>query len=298
VRVVIAGQPKTGTTALYYRIKRSLPPDTVGLFEPQQFVERMHAPDGQPVVAKILIGRVHPRLEAVGGPEPVDYGSFDSFTHKLHIVRDPRDVLVSSFLYSIRHTTFYDDTRRLERFTAALERKEHDPSSIAFLQLLDLMAELDDGVELLPSFLRRQELVTRFGAQRPEYHTVSYRDLVDDHLGDVAGYLGLDLAEAARIQSRTRVERTRAYGDWRNWFTADDVEFLRPRLGAYVSAAGEHDDWDLPADASIPSEFASDYVRRVAEEKRLKDRGRWRRRLRSTRQRVVEWSRRGAGASV
>ena len=58
------------------------------------------------------------------------------------------------------------------------------------LRLLDVMAALDRGVELLPSFLVRQELVKRFLAMYPEYHRVSYADFVDDKIENLEDYLG------------------------------------------------------------------------------------------------------------
>ncbi len=62
--------------------------------------------------------------------------------------------------------------------------------------------------------------------------------------------------------------RTRGYGDWKNWFTAEDVAFFRPLLDDYVRLAGLPDDWELAATPTVPPEFASAYVRRIVDEKR------------------------------
>jgi hypothetical protein len=40
MKIVIFGLAKSGTTALFYKIKNSLPPDTVCLFEPRSFDPR------------------------------------------------------------------------------------------------------------------------------------------------------------------------------------------------------------------------------------------------------------------
>ena len=241
-------------------------------------------------MAKVLIGRVYPRLEeGEGDGFSVDHQSFASFDRKLHIFRDPRDTLVSSFLYSVRHTSFYADSRRLSRFLGLLEEKERSPRSVSMVQLLDLMAELDGGVELLPSFVRRQGLVATFLDRYPDYHRVRYVDLIDDNLGPVASYLGFPLHAPARIETRVRVERTLGYGDWKNWFTEDDVVSLRPVLDEYVALAGLGHDWTLADAPAIPAAFASDYVRRIVQEKRDKDRGRWLRRVRRLPWRVRAW---------
>src|SRR5262249_13533189 len=149
LRVVIAGQPKTGTTALYFRIKNSVPPDAWCLFEPKEYVPPAVGLNPKWVVAKVLIGRAYAR-----GAEPrpdgfyVDHESFATFDRKLHILRDPRDNLVSSLLYGVRHSSFYSSDRRLEQFLRLLQEKERNPSAVSMLQLLDVMAAVDRGVEL------------------------------------------------------------------------------------------------------------------------------------------------------
>lgn len=290
MRIVIAGQPKTGTTALYFRIKNSVPPDAWCIFEPKKY---LRPPDGtRPlwVVAKVLIGRAYARGGPVGGDGfTVDYESFASFDRKLHILRDPRDNLVSSLLYAVRHTSFYSDDRRLDQFLALLEEKERNPTDVSMVRLLEVMATLDHGVELLPGFLDRQELVRRFLTLYPEYHRVSYAGFVDGAVGDLEDYLGFPLTGSGRVDSHTRVTRTRGYGDWKNWFTAEDVAFFRPLLDDYVRLAGLPDDWELAATPTVPTEFASAYVRRIVEEKRRHDRGRWMRRIGGLPRRARTW---------
>jgi hypothetical protein len=290
LRIVIAGQPKTGTTALYFRIKNSVPPDAWCLFEPKKY---LRPPDGtrpQWVVAKVLIGRAYARGgQSLADGFFVDYESFASFDRKLHILRDPRDNLVSSLLYAVRHTSFYSDDRKLDRFLGLLQQKERNSADVSVLRLLDVMAELDRGVELLPSFLERQELVRRFLTTYPEYHRVSYADFVDGEVGDLEEYLGFPLSGSSRVESHTRVTRTRGYGDWKNWFTVEDVASFRPLLGDYVRLAGLPDDWELAATPTVPAEFASAYVRRVVDEKRQDDRGRWMRRIGALPQRARTW---------
>jgi hypothetical protein len=291
LRIVIAGQPKTGTTALYFRIKNSVPPDAWCIFEPKKYLQ---PPDGtrpEWVVAKVLIGRAYARGGQVRADGfTVDHDSFASFHRKLHILRDPRDNLVSSFLYAVRHTSFYADDRRLDQFLAVLEEKERNPTGVSMRRLLDTMSTLDRGVELLPSFLQRQELVGRFLVLYPEYHRVSYAAFVEGDVGDLEDYLGFPLSGSGRVDSHTRVIRTRGHGDWKNWFTADDVTYFRPLLEEYVRLAGlPDDDWELATRPTIPPEFASDYVRRIAYEKRQKDRGRWARRIRALPQRARTW---------
>ena len=282
MKIVVAGQPKSGTTALYFRIKASVPSDAWCLFEPPAYAAPSKGGEPRWVVAKVLIGSVYPRPDDLHRDDfTVDYDTFASFDRKLHIVRDPWDNLVSSFLYSVRHTSFYSDDVRVDRFLACLEEKEREPTAVSMVQLFELMAELDGGVELLPSFLARQELVMRFVETYPDYCTVAYADLVQDRVGDIEDYLGFPLAARARVETHRRVERTLGSGDWMNWFTEQDVAVLRPLLDRFVRFSGAGDDWEVSDAPDIPAAYGSDYVRRIVSEKREKDRRRWLRRMKA-----------------
>jgi len=58
------------------------------------------------------------------------------------------------------------------------------------------------------------------------------------------------------------VERTKATESWRDWFTADDVGFSRPRLAPFRTAYGYADDWTFAAEPRIGSAHGSNIVRR------------------------------------
>ena len=99
MKIVIAGLPKSGTTALFYKIKNSLPRNAKGLFEPFKYIPN---PEDEKfdLVAKILFWPN--RLEA-------DYDSWGCFDKKIMIIRDPRDRYISEFLYIVRHSKYYMD---------------------------------------------------------------------------------------------------------------------------------------------------------------------------------------------
>ena len=85
MKILIAGAPKTGTTALFYRIKNSLDGGVREMFEPRGYVAEPG--DGAcHVLAKVLLD---PLID-------LDMESFSSFEKKIGIVRDPRDRLISA----------------------------------------------------------------------------------------------------------------------------------------------------------------------------------------------------------
>jgi hypothetical protein len=273
LKIVIAGLPKSGTTALYSRVKNSVPADAWCLFENGRYSP---PPTGQPpgwIVAKEL---VTPNESGKHGFR-VDYDSYECFDRKLYIVRDPRDNLISSFLYyAAMDTDLYDHRRRLGRLLALLETKEREPARVSMLQLLDLMTELDHStVRFVDVFLARQAVSEQFLERYPNYHTVSYTDLVDDNLESVEAYLGFRLTGSSRVDTEyARVERTFGYGDWKNWFTAADVAFFGPLLDSAVRRSGCDDEWELSESPHITAEVGSSYVRRVAQERFQWDRAR------------------------
>src|SRR5258708_35181889 len=88
MKTLIVGIARSGTSALYFKLKQALPETTCCLYEPPCFDPS--DPGGSPnVLAKIVIGP----------PGEFDYTSFREFDKKIMIVRDPRDNVVSGVLY-------------------------------------------------------------------------------------------------------------------------------------------------------------------------------------------------------
>jgi hypothetical protein len=89
MKIVVAGLGKTGTTALFCKLKQAMPPDTLCLFEPRGY----RAPSNH--VAHILA------KDLFGYDKTINVASFQSFDKRILMVRDPRDTLVSRVLYDI-----------------------------------------------------------------------------------------------------------------------------------------------------------------------------------------------------
>jgi hypothetical protein len=144
MKIVIFGLAKSGTTAVFYKIKNSLPPDTVCLFEPQSFDPGAVRKKGiksllsrrreRDVLAKVLPFRPHCSADVDG---------FSHFERPILIVRDPRDRLISRLLYGVYNSDFcqYDD--KVKAFLEVLEQKETDPSSVPLKTLLATFAGLN-----------------------------------------------------------------------------------------------------------------------------------------------------------
>jgi hypothetical protein len=263
MKILIVGLARTGTTALYFKIKEALPEKTWCLYEPPRFDPS--DPGGAPdVLAKILISL----------PNTFDYPSFRDFDKKIMIVRDPRDSLVSRVLYRpCGSQVFRQDETKVAAFTDALRRKEADPRSISLLALIDLFGQLT-GEDWLPRFTMLTGLALDFHGDNDGFIVYKYEDLVAGSYSAIEDYLGivLPVGEADVAPQYEHVERTKAAHDWQNWFTAEDVAFFRPHLAPYMRAYGYPDDWTLAAEPCIRPEHGSDYVRRSVELRRQQGR--------------------------
>ncbi len=263
MKILIVGLARSGTTALYFKIKAALPERTWCLYEPPRFDPS--DPGGAPdVLAKILIAP----------PNTYDYESFRGFEKKIMIVRDPRDGIVSRILYRpCGSRAFRQDEAKVAAVIDALRQKEADPRSISLLALTDLYRRLTGEVWLA----RSPELIAHaieFHRNNSDLIAYKYEDLIAGDYAAIEDHLGVVLpaGEADITAQYEHVVRTKAAHDWKNWFTAEDVAFFRPRLLPYMRAYDYPDDWTLAAEPRIRPEHSSEYIRRSVALRRQQDR--------------------------
>jgi len=257
MKVVIAGLGKSGTTALFFKLRGALPPSTCCLFEPYYF--EAAAARGPDVLAKILINK-----------PSINVASFRAFDKKIAIVRDPRDLLISHVLYrAYNWPQFVWQESKVSAFIAALRRKEDDPKSISVRALIDIFSELVSRDTLSP-LTQTAKMALQFHRVHSDYFIYRYEDLIEARFGALARYLGLDLREELAVVPRPlqRVTRTKWAGDWRNWFVAEDVDYFRSYFLAYMRHFDYDDEWTLADEPHIQPLHASEYVRHIVEERR------------------------------
>ncbi len=252
VRVVVGGLGKSGTTALFFAVRSAMPQNTFCMFEPQEF----HHVESPNVLAKIL---VNPK---------VDWSSFQSFDKKVFILRDPRDQVISRLLYSIYNHNEPVSEADAQRLLQLLERKERCPHDLPVWKISE---EIDRimGRDFRSFLQERFALCQQCWRQYPDFHRLRYEDFVRGSTQEVEQYLGLALPLSIRVDPLlNRVERTRWFGDWQNWFTASDIDFFRPVLADLMRTFGYEDDWPLSSSPVIQPVHASQYVRRLLEQQR------------------------------
>jgi hypothetical protein len=276
--ILVLGLSKTGTTAISQAIWRSLGSRHRLLQEPTTFGQpggesvQWHGQQcaGKGVLAKCL---VFPELAEDAWEQVAAVA--DHYRYKVWIDRDPRDRLISNTFYgwyrghgrripSRSRRQFWE--QQFQRTLAQVERKERDPAAVNFTDFLSGWWE--------PGYLQRfgakqRDLYERVCAARQAqlagWFVVRYEDFIDGELGDLSTYLGAAIDHRVTVKLRQkRVARTRGYGGWRDWFTAEDVQRLQPVYREYLAQAGyDAQDWALNHPAALDASVGSRYMKKI-----------------------------------
>lgn len=275
MRTVIFGLAKSGTTALFYKLKSSYSRDTICLFEPQAFDARAIRKNRR---RAFLFRKSDPDILAKVLPfrpgKPVHIGSFSNFEKQILIVRDARDRLISRLLYGVYSSNFWDSDNKLGSFIDLLKQKESDPKSVSVKAIVRTFAELNGesfSFDSWPASYRHHSVETplAFHDDRKSMLVFKYEEMIDKHFEGLEEYLGRPLkGEASVAATEARVVRTMRYGNWRDWFTAEDVEYFRPILQPFLDRYYGAVDWDLNKNPKIHVEHGSNYVTKIVNERR------------------------------
>lgn len=261
MNILIAGLPKTGTTGLFYLIVNSTNKNSKILFEPSTFnADDFMSFDN--VIAKILINK------------DIDLFKFSGFEKKIILVRDPRDRIISSILYSQFHANYLHDDSLVSKFRCLLEQKEKFPESISIMEICSFIATISNkpfySIRYKDRLIESLNYYDSYLSSVDNYLFYKYEDFVSGVYSPIEEYLNVKIAGDARVPDElNRVVRTKKFGDWRNWFTHDDVKAFKPILDPWLQKYGyDKDDWSLNEPQIIPVESSSEYFMRLVEEYR------------------------------
>lgn len=251
-RILILGQPKSGTTALFYSVRQALR-YVPALFEPQ--APATIDPAARPLLVKALADprRLPDLLSAIA-----------SFDRRVLLLRDPRDRMVSSFFYQLYHARFAADPAAREGFLSLLRQKEQSPASLDFAALCAWVKE-QGGHDFFRFCANGARKFARFVETSGEgFFKLTYEDLVAGRLAPLGDYLGVALRPPeGGEEALARVRRTAAAGDWRNWLTERDVAALRADLDPVLERLGYAADWELNAPKRLDPAYGSAYAERL-----------------------------------
>jgi hypothetical protein len=259
MKVLILGTGKTGTTVMVYKVSGGLPNcHAFSGGHPGKYIG-----DYENAVYK------HTYEERKGKSFEVfkEHLNKEQYDRKIWMARDPRDAAVSRMLYRW-HRGFKGQKKQYQAHLDLLLKKEKDPSSIPFIELGRYSGH--NGwprtvEQVVEEEQHRYEQMVKFVKElADDWFLFSFEDMVEGKFEALNNYLGFEVLADAAVPSTSRhakVIRKKASGDWRYWFTEEDVELLKPAFTPYMELIGyDCNDWNLSSQPVIEPEYSSVYM--------------------------------------
>jgi hypothetical protein len=262
MKILILGTGKTGTTAMVYKVAGGLP--NCRAFSgghPGKYIG-----DYENAVYK------HTHEERKGKSFDLfrDHLKKEHYDRKIWMARDPRDAAVSRMLYRW-HGGFKGKKKQYETQLDLVLKKEKNPLSVAFSEICrytghDGWPRTADQVieEERNRYDQMLKFVTELGSDW-FFHT--FENMVEKNLKTLNDYLGFKVQADAEVPSssgKAKVIRKKASGDWRHWFTEDDITLFKPAFTPYMQFIGyDCGNWNLASNPVIEPEYSSGYMQNL-----------------------------------
>ena len=259
MKVLILGTGKTGTTVMVYKVSGGLPNcHAFSGGRPGKYVG-----DYENAVYK------HTYEERKGKNFEVfrEHLSKEHYDRKIWMARDPRDAAVSRMLYRW-HKGFEGNKKQYEAHLNLVLNKEKDPSSVPFSEICRYTGycgwprAIDQVLE--EEEYRYQEMVKFVKDLGSDWFLFTFEKMVEKRFDALNDYLGFEVQADASVPSasgKAKVIRKKSTGDWRHWFTKEDVEVFKPVFTPYMEFIGyDCNDWNLDPHPVIEPEFSSVYM--------------------------------------
>ena len=193
--------------------------------------------------------------------------SKEHYDRKIWMARDPRDAAVSRMLYRW-HKGFEGNKKQYEAHLNLVLNKEKDPSSVPFSEICRYTGysgwprAIDQVLE--EEEYRYQEMVKFVKDLGSDWFLFTFEKMVEKRFDALNDYLGFEVQADASVPSasgKAKVIRKKSTGDWRHWFTKEDVEVFKPVFTPYMEFIGyDCNDWNLDPHPVIEPEFSSVYM--------------------------------------
>ncbi len=264
MKVLILGLGKSGTTAMVYKVSGGLPNcHAFSGGKPGKYSGKY-----ENAVYK------HTYEERKGKNFEVYRKHFAKFRYdrKIWMARDPRDAAVSRVLYRFHKGLFFN-RKQFEAYYDLILKKEADPTAVPFYEICRYAGHFEWPIskekvldEESLRYNRMTDFVKNLGS---DWFLFKYEDMVTGKFDGINRYLGFDLktdAEVPKGTGKDKVVRKKAFGDWRHWFTKDDVDLFQPAYHPYMEAIGyDCQDWTVDSNPVIEPQFSSLYVKNLAD---------------------------------
>lgn len=259
-KILVLGLAKSGTSILTYRIAESMENCSV-YFEPNSIDQSIDLSFHLDLILKEQRECFVTKLICYPNKYKINSIRLVSklYTKRIFIIRDPRDLIISSFLYSWNKS----HDKKESDFLVALERVKIKESNSDSLSMSDMLK----GFISIPQYLQSgsKKMIEILKSLPKDWYILKYEDLVDGKLDELEEYLGVPINNQIEVPQRlSRVVRSKAYGNWRKWFTMTDVCQLKPIFNPILDAMGyDSSDWTLDENRAIDYNEGSNYLTRI-----------------------------------
>jgi hypothetical protein len=262
MKILILGTGKTGTTVMVYKVAGGLsnchtfsggrPGKHIGNYENAVYKHTYEERKGK----SFEVFEEHLRRE--------------HYDRKIWMARDPRDAAVSRMLYRW-HKGYAGRKKQFEAHLDLVLKKEKDPHAIPFVEICRYTGHSDwprtrDSV-IEEEKHRYQQMVKFVKDLGGDWFLFTFEDMVAGKFDALNKYLGFEVQADASVPNKSgkaKVIRKKASGDWRHWFTEEDVELFQPAFMPYIELIGyDPTDWDPEPNPCIEPEYSSAYMKQL-----------------------------------
>ncbi len=262
MKVLILGTGKTGTTVMVYKVSGGLPHcRSFSGGHPGK-----HVRDYENAVYK------HTYEDRKGKSMEVfkEHLNKEHYDRKIWMARDPRDAAVSRMLYRW-HSGYKGCKQQFENQLELVLKKEKDPLSISFSEICRYTG-YDGSIrtieEVIEEEIHRYQQMSKFvKGLGSDWILFTFEDMVAQKFDALNEYLGFEVEADANVPSssgKAKVIRKKDTGDWRHWFTEEDMELFKPAFLPYMELIGyDYNDWKPDPNPVIEPEFSSVYMQKL-----------------------------------
>ena len=268
MKILILGTGKSGTTALVYKVAGGLPNcQAFSGGRPGKYIG-----DYENAVYK------HTYQEQKGKTFNLyeEHLQKENYDRKIWIARDPRDAAVSRMLYRW-HRGYSGNKNQYKAHLELIQKKEQNPRSIPFHLICRYAGHngwpitTEQVVE--EERVRYQNMSDFVKTLGEDWYLFTYENMVDKNFHGLNKYLEFDVEEDAEVPKATgkaKVVRKKAVGDWRHWFTKEDVDLFKSTYLPYMEVIGyDSNDWTLSPNPIIEPKYSSEYMKGLLRRTRL-----------------------------
>jgi hypothetical protein len=266
MRIFVLGLGKSGTTALVYKIAGGLPDcHAFSGGRPGKYLG-----DYENAVYK----HIFEEKKGKSFELYTEHLSKEHYDRYIWIARDPRDAAVSRMLYRW-HKGSIGNKKQYHAHLQLVLKKEQDPRAIPLYEICRYTG--GDGWPISKEDVFKEEQVRHRHVRdfvqtlRSDWFLFTYEEMVAKSFAALNDYLGFEVEADAEVPISTgkaKVIRKKAVGDWRHWFTEQDVELFKPIYTPYMELIGyDCQDWTLSPQPIIEPEYSSMYMQRLVRRK-------------------------------